>query len=84
MASYLTQNQTGGKSKRQTKVSIVDDEELDRLLLNQVLHESTEFTCVSDHASADEAVRQVPKVNPDLVFLDIRMPGMDASNAPGG
>src|SRR5206468_11149872 len=77
MALYLTQNQTADKSKRQIKVSIVDDDELDRLLLKQILDELPEFRCVSVHASADEAVDRIPKVNPDLVFLDIRMPGMD-------
>src|SRR6266700_4935824 len=77
MASYLTENTTGDKAKQPIKVSIVDDDKLDRLLLNHILEELPEFRCVSVHASADEAVDQIPKVNPDLVFLDIRMPGMD-------
>src|SRR5207245_8736682 len=35
------------------------------------------FTCASMHASAVEAIDLIPKVNPHLAFLDVRMPGMN-------
>src|SRR6267378_8225819 len=66
----------GKKLKRLIKVSIVDDEEYERLLLKRILEQSVGFTCVSVHSSAVEAIDRIPKVNPHLAFLDVKMPGM--------
>jgi DNA-binding NarL/FixJ family response regulator len=63
--------------KRLIKVSIVDDNEYDGLSLKRILEQSVGFTCVSLHVSAVEAIDLIPKVNPHLAFLDVRMPGMN-------
>ena len=68
---------SGNDHKYPIKVSIVDDEENDRLLLVRIVQKSAEFACASLHASSAEALDLIPKVNPHLVLLDIRMPGMD-------
>ena len=65
------------KLKRLIKVSIVDDYEYERLVLKRILEQSVGFTCVSLHISTVEAIDQIPKVNPHLAFLDVRMPGMN-------
>src|SRR6266496_6371326 len=65
------------KLKKLIKVSIVDDDEYDRLLLKQILEKSLGFTCASMHASGAEALDRIPKINPHLAFLDVRMPGMN-------
>jgi len=67
----------GKKLKKLIKVSIVDDNDYDRLLLKRILEQSVGFTCASLHASAIEAIDLIPKVNPHLAFLDVRMPGMN-------
>src|SRR2546422_748464 len=77
MASRVCESGISGKPKQLIKVSIVDDEELDRLLLERILEESAGFTCASTHSSSGEALILIPKVDPNLVFMDIRMPGMD-------
>jgi len=65
------------KLKKLIKVSIVDDNEYDGLSLKRILEQSVGFTCVSLHLSAVEAIDQIPKVNPHLAFLDVKMPGMN-------
>jgi len=65
------------KLKKLIKVSIVDDYEYERLVLKRILEQSVGFTCASMHASASDALDVIPKVNPHLAFLDVRMPGMN-------
>ncbi len=77
MASRVCNSGFGCKQKQLIKVSIVDDEEVDRLLLERILEESAGFTCASMHSSSGEALHLIPKLDPNLVFVDIRMPGMD-------
>ncbi len=65
------------KLKKLIKISIVDDYEYERLVLKRILEQSVGFTCASMHASASDALDVIPKVNPHLAFLDVRMPGMN-------
>jgi DNA-binding NarL/FixJ family response regulator len=67
----------GAQLKKLIKVSIVDDDEYDRLLLKRILEKSAGFACASMHASGAEALDLIPKLNPLLAFLDVRMPGMN-------
>lgn len=57
------------------KVLIVDDERLARKELNSLLNEFTELEVVGEAVNADEAHEKIIKHDPDLVFLDIQMPG---------
>jgi two-component system LytT family response regulator len=56
---------------------LVDDEVLSRLSLRQALMSHAKVEIVSECGNADEALRVIDSLHPDLVFLDIRMPGMD-------
>lgn len=59
------------------RCAIIDDEELARLKLERFISEDTDFEVVHilcDGQSALDALREDPV---DLVFLDIRMPGLD-------
>ena len=57
------------------KVLIVDDERLARKELNKLLSEFPELTIVAEAANADEAIELFDEHKPDLLFLDIQMPG---------
>ncbi|MBK8583011.1 MAG: response regulator transcription factor [Flavobacteriales bacterium] len=56
---------------------IVDDERLARNELRRLLEPFSTITVVGEAANADEAEEQVSKLKPDLLFLDINMPGRD-------
>src|SRR5689334_9532857 len=54
---------------------IVDDERLARKELMKLLEDHPMIEVVGEAANADEAVQMVNDLNPDLLFLDIQMPG---------
>ena len=56
---------------------IVDDEPLAREGVRLLLHEHADFEVVAECGSGEEAVQQIEAADPDLVFLDVQMPGLD-------
>jgi len=57
------------------RVLIVDDESLARDTIRLLLEDHAEFLIVGECKDGDEAVRAIREEKPDLVFLDIQMPG---------
>ena len=57
------------------KVLVVDDERLARKELINLLKEYKELQIIGEAANADEAMEIIEKQNPDVLFLDIQMPG---------
>lgn len=62
---------TGGKK---VTVLIVDDEDLARLVLRQLIQSHPEIEVVAECANGFEAVKAVAEHKPDLIFLDVQMP----------
>jgi DNA-binding NarL/FixJ family response regulator len=58
-------------------VSIVEDNEDVRGDLVRLINQAPGFRCVSDHASAENALREIPKVHPEVVLMDINLPGLN-------
>jgi len=58
-------------------ILIVDDEKLARDRLKRLVEKGGDHTVVAEAADGRSAVTQVEKHLPDVVLLDIRMPGMD-------
>lgn len=56
---------------------LVDDEVLARLALRQALATHADVEVVGECGNAAEAMQAIGALAPDLMFLDIRMPGMD-------
>lgn len=54
---------------------IVDDEELGRRMLRSLLANDADVEVIGEAASAPEARRKITEQQPDLVFMDIEMPG---------
>ncbi|MDX9875432.1 MAG: response regulator, partial [Spongiibacteraceae bacterium] len=59
------------------KVLIVDDEPLARQRLRRLLAEVSSVSVVGEAGNGDEALRACRELQPQLVLLDIRMPGRD-------
>lgn len=57
------------------KAIIVDDERLARKELTKLLEDFPEIEILGEAANADEAYELINKLSPDLLFLDIQMPG---------
>jgi|TARA_B100000575_G_scaffold179690_1_gene144164 two-component system LytT family response regulator len=54
---------------------IIDDERLARNELNNLLKNYPEIEIVDQAVNADDASEKIKRLNPDLIFLDIQMPG---------
>lgn len=54
---------------------IIDDERLARTELKKMLQEFPEMEVVDEAANADEGITKITKHQPDIIFLDIQMPG---------
>jgi DNA-binding NarL/FixJ family response regulator len=63
------------------KVLIVDDHNLVREGLKAVFDQGNEVEVVGEAGSGEEAVEMVDKVKPDVVLMDISMPGMNGIQA---
>ncbi len=59
------------------KCIIVDDEQLARDLLSEYLADHEEVEIVAQCSKGSEAIQQINELDPDLVFLDVQMPGLD-------
>ncbi|MFD3585849.1 response regulator [Streptomyces sp. NPDC058683] len=59
------------------RVVIVDDEQLVRLALRLVIDGEPDLTVVAEAAGGDAAITVVDEQRPDVVLMDIRMPGRD-------
>ena len=58
-------------------VLAVDDQEVFRRTARRLLEATPGFRLVGEAASGPEALRLAAELRPDLVLLDVRMPGMD-------
>ncbi|HHY84478.1 MAG TPA: response regulator transcription factor [Verrucomicrobia bacterium] len=58
-------------------VSIVEDDGEVRASLAHLINRSPGYRCVSAHASAEEALRELPRVKPDVVLMDINLTGLN-------
>ncbi|MDM3871654.1 response regulator [Porticoccus sp. W117] len=64
-----------------TRVVLVDDHDLVRLGIRRLLAEVEDIEIVAEGTSGEEAIDLVRDHKPDVVFMDIRMPGMGGIEA---
>jgi DNA-binding NarL/FixJ family response regulator len=58
-------------------VSIVEDNDQLRGTVARVLNRAEGFRCASQYASAEDALKGLPQDKPDVVLMDINLPGMN-------
>jgi len=63
--------------EKKIRAVIVDDEELARQMLREMLAAHPEIEIAAECANGFEAVKAVTELKPDLLFLDIQMPKLD-------
>src|SRR5262245_33072323 len=59
------------------RVSIVEDNNRVRGSLARLIALSDGFKCVSEHSTGEEALAALPTFKPDVVLMDINLPGMN-------
>ena len=64
-----------------TSILIVDDQPLQRMGFRMVLESEAGFSVAGEAENGIDAVRRTADLSPDVVLMDIRMPGMDGIEA---
>ena len=65
------------QTAERTRAVIVDDEDLARQVVRELLQAHPEIEIVAECGNGFEAVKAVTELKPDLLFLDIQMPKLD-------
>jgi len=63
------------------RVLVVDDQEQSRRAIATVVSETDGFAVVAAGASGEESLTAVPRLHPDLVLMDVNLPGIDGIEA---
>lgn len=71
--------QTNGQTRR--RILIADDHEMMRRGLRGLIESHQEWVVCGEAVEGDEAVRKSAELNPDLVIMDINMPGLSGIDA---
>jgi DNA-binding NarL/FixJ family response regulator len=58
-------------------ISIVEDNDKLRATLAKVIDRAEGFRCVSNHGTAEDALAELPRIKPEVVLMDINLPGMN-------
>lgn len=66
----------GGAASGPCRVAVVEDVDLIRAELIQLIESFEGFVCVQTCASAEEALKVLPALSPDVVLMDIYLPRM--------
>jgi DNA-binding NarL/FixJ family response regulator len=67
--------------KRKVRILIVDDDQQFRSLVRLVLRRVRDFEVVGEAEDGRDGVLQTAQLRPDVVLLDLMMPGMDGFEA---
>ena len=59
-----------------TKIAIVEDSRVIRESLTEFVNSDRDCTCVCACATGEEALKQIPKHQPDIVLMDVQLPNM--------
>jgi DNA-binding NarL/FixJ family response regulator len=72
---------SGDDPMTKTRILLVDDHEVVRLGLKALVEHHPQFEVVGEAVTAKEAIEQAEKILPDIVLMDIRLPGASGIEA---
>ncbi|TXS35384.1 DNA-binding response regulator [Streptomyces sp. uw30] len=64
-----------------TTVLIADDQPLQRFGFRMLLESQDDMTVLGEAANGSEAIRMTAELHPDVILMDVRMPGLDGIEA---
>lgn len=68
-------------SLKKTRILLVDDHELVRAGFRRLLEDGDKFEVIAEAGSGEQAVQEFNKLHPDVVIMDISMPGIGGVGA---
>lgn len=68
---------------KKTRILLVDDHDIVRLGLMTLLNDQLDMEVIAEASTAAEAVRTAERLQPDVVLMDIRLPGEGGIEAAG-
>lgn len=68
---------------KKTRILLVDDHDIVRLGLMTLLNDQPDMEVIGEASTASEAVKAAEKLQPDVVLMDIRLPGEGGIEAAG-
>ena len=80
-AAAMVDSSDGVGNNRNIRVFILDDHELVRRGLTDLLNSTDDIEVVGEAANAGEALRRIPAARPDVALLDARLPDGSRVNA---
>lgn len=72
---------SGSRRTAPARVMIVEDSVVVRTLLTHIIGEDPRLTVAAAFATAEEAIAALPTIRPDVISMDIRLPGIDGLEA---
>jgi DNA-binding NarL/FixJ family response regulator len=67
---------SGNTQQEPIRIAVVEDDKTVREGLQMLLNGSPGFSCVAAYGNGEDAVAGLPEVNPDVVLMDINLPGI--------
>lgn len=72
-----SKGQNGALTTAPARVLLVEDEEHARRYLRELLEDEPQIEVVGESSNGIQGVRQIRELSPDIVFVDVQMPGLD-------
>lgn len=79
--AVMDEGSVGGGSPVTVRVLIVDDQEPFRLAAKLVVDATDGFEVVGESETAEDSIEQARTLRPDLVLMDVNLPGMNGLDA---
>jgi len=70
-------HETENSTKNPIRITVVEDDKTVREGLQMLLNGSPGFSCVAVYGSGEEALVRLPEMIPDVVLMDINLPGIN-------